>query len=100
MDCGCGCGGGGDDGKGLIRIPLSELQEEDFAPLFRNSLIMALLIIAGGWLFIRLQNRPLIALEKAAKGVGRGEIPPPLPEKGASEIRSRSEEHTSELQSR
>jgi two-component system osmolarity sensor histidine kinase EnvZ len=72
----------------IIRIPLSELQEEDFAPLFRNSLIMALLIIAGGWLFIRLQNRPLLALEKAAKGVGRGEIPPPLPEKGATEIRS------------
>lgn len=62
----------------IIRIPLSELQEEDFAPLFRNSLIMALLIIAGGWLFIRLQNRPLLALERAAKDVGRGEIPPPL----------------------
>ncbi|RJX72433.1 two-component system sensor histidine kinase EnvZ [Vibrio sinensis] len=72
----------------LIRIPLSELQEEDFAPLFHNSLMMALLIIAGGWLFIRMQNRPLIALEKAAKIVGRGEIPPPLVEKGASEIRS------------
>ncbi|UPQ88058.1 two-component system sensor histidine kinase EnvZ [Vibrio sinaloensis] len=72
----------------LLRIPLSELQEEDFTPLFRNSLIMAMLIVAGGWLFIRLQNRPLIALEKAAKGVGRGEIPPPIPEKGASEIRS------------
>ena len=72
----------------LLRIPLSELQEEDFAPLFRNSLIMALLIVAGGWLFIRLQNRPLIELEKAAKGVGRGDIPPPLPEKGATEIRS------------
>ena len=74
--------------ESLLRIPLSELQEEDFTPLFRNSLIMALLIVAGGWLFIRMQNRPLIALEKAAKGVGRGEIPPPLPEKGASEIRS------------
>ncbi len=72
----------------IIRIPLSELQEEDFAPLFRNSLLMALLIVAGGWVFIRLQNRPLVALEKAAKGVGRGEIPPPLPEKGAIEIRS------------
>ncbi|MGF1911670.1 two-component system sensor histidine kinase EnvZ [Vibrio kasasachensis] len=72
----------------LIRIPLSELQEEDFAPLFRNSLLMALLIIAGGWLFMRLQNRPLLALEKAAKGVGRGEIPPPLSEKGSTEIRS------------
>lgn len=72
----------------LIRIPLSELQEEDFAPLFRNSLIMALFVIVGGWLFIRLQNRPLTALENAAKLVGKGEIPPPLPERGASEIRS------------
>ncbi|MFS1413908.1 two-component system sensor histidine kinase EnvZ [Vibrio sp. 10N.286.49.C2] len=72
----------------LIRIPLSELQEEDFAPLFRNSLIMAFLVVMGGWLFIRLQNRPLMALEHAAKLVGKGEIPPPLPEKGASEIRS------------
>ncbi len=72
----------------LLRIPLSALQEEDFAPLFRNSIIMALMIIFGGWLFIRMQNRPLIALEKVAKAVGRGEVPPPLPERGALEIRS------------
>ncbi len=72
----------------LLRIPLSELQEEDFAPVFRNSIIMALLIVIGGWLFIRLQNRPLIALEKAAKMVGRGETPPHLPEQGTLEIRS------------
>ena len=72
----------------LLRIPLSELQEEDFAPLFRNSIIMALLIVIGGWLFIRLQNRPLIALGKAAKMVGRGETPPHLPEQGTLEIRS------------
>ncbi|MGL4191006.1 MAG: two-component system sensor histidine kinase EnvZ [Vibrio sp.] len=72
----------------LLRIPLSELQEEDFAPLFRNSIIMALLIVLGGWLFIRLQNRPLIALEKAAHMVGRGEIPPHLPEQGTLEIRA------------
>ncbi|HFG2111502.1 TPA: two-component system sensor histidine kinase EnvZ [Vibrio cholerae] len=72
----------------LLRIPLSELQEDDFAPLFRNSIIMALLIVIGGWLFIRLQNRPLIALEKAAKMVGRGETPPHLPEQGTLEIRS------------
>ncbi len=71
-----------------LRIPLSERQEEAFAPLFRNSIIMALLIVIGGWLFIRLQNRPLIALEKAAKMVGRGETPPHLPEQGTLEIRS------------
>lgn len=72
----------------LIRVPLSELQKEDFVPLFKNSLIMALSIIIGGWLFIRLQNRPLIALEKAAKEVGMGETPPLLPEKGSREIRA------------
>ncbi|WP_375752190.1 two-component system sensor histidine kinase EnvZ [Vibrio sp. HN007] len=72
----------------LLRIPLSELQEEDFIPLFRNSLIMALLIILGGWIFIRIQNRPLMALEKAALKVGKGEIPPPLKEQGATEIKA------------
>ena len=70
----------------LIRIPLTELKEKDFAPLFRNSLLIALLLIAGMWFFIRLQNRPLVALEAAAKKVGKGEIPEPVPERGASEI--------------
>lgn len=72
----------------LLRIPLSELQEEDFIPLFRNSLLMAIAIIIGGWLFIRMQNRPLMALEKAAQMVGRGEHPPPLVEQGAAEIKA------------
>ncbi|PMH46017.1 two-component system sensor histidine kinase EnvZ [Vibrio sp. 10N.286.49.B3] len=72
----------------LIRIPLTELQQDDFAPLFYNSLLMALLILAGGWLFIRLQNRPLMRLETAAKKVGRGEIPKILKERGPTEIRS------------
>ena len=72
----------------LLRIPLSELQEEDFVPLFYNSLLMAFLVLFGGWLYIRLRNRPLIVLEKAAKQVGRGEIPAPLPIEGASEIRA------------
>ncbi|WP_299017397.1 two-component system sensor histidine kinase EnvZ [uncultured Photobacterium sp.] len=72
----------------LMRIPLSELQEDDFAPLFQYSLVIALMVIAGGWLFIRIQNRPLVALEKAALLVARGETPPHLPEKGASEIRA------------
>jgi len=72
----------------LMRIPLSELQEEDFSPLFRYSLMIAFMVIAGGWLFIRMQNRPLVALEKAALQVARGEVPPHLPEKGASEIRA------------
>lgn len=72
----------------LMRIPLSELQEEDFSPLFRYSLMIAFMVIAGGWLFIRMQNRPLVALENAALQVARGESPPHLPVKGASEIRA------------
>lgn len=72
----------------LLRIPLSELQEEDFVPLFRNSLIMALVILIGGWLFIRFQNRPLMSLVSAANMVGNGKTPPPLEEVGASEIKA------------
>ncbi len=72
----------------LLRIPLSELQEEDFIPLFRNSLLMAVLIIFAGWTFVRIQNRPLMALEGAARMVGRGEFPPPLAERGANEIKA------------
>ncbi|MEZ8740600.1 two-component system sensor histidine kinase EnvZ [Photobacterium swingsii] len=72
----------------LMRVPLSELQEDDFSPLFRYSLIIAFMVIAGGWLFIRIQNRPLVALEQAALSVARGETPPPLQENGASEIRA------------
>ncbi|MGF1724486.1 two-component system sensor histidine kinase EnvZ [Photobacterium nomapromontoriensis] len=72
----------------LMRIPLSELQEDDFSPLFHYSLIITFMVIAGGWLFIRIQNRPLVALEKAALQVARGETPPVLPARGASEIRA------------
>ncbi|MGF1730722.1 two-component system sensor histidine kinase EnvZ [Photobacterium kasasachensis] len=72
----------------FMRIPLSELQEDDFSPLFHYSLIIAFMVIAGGWLFIRIQNRPLVALEQAALQVARGETPPHLPERGASEIRA------------
>ena len=72
----------------VLRIPLSALQEEDFIPLFRNSLLMAALFIFTGWAFVRIQNRPLMALEEAARKVGRGEFPTPLVERGASEIKA------------
>lgn len=45
-----------------------------------------LLAIGGARLFIRIQNRPLVDLEHAALQVGRGIIPPPLREYGASEV--------------
>lgn len=75
----------------LLRIPLSELQEEDFAPLFYNSILMAFIVIICCWGYIRLRNRPLVRLEKAAKKVGKGEMPPPLPVQGAPEIQAVTE---------
>lgn len=71
-----------------VRVPLTEIRQGDFSPLFRYTLMIMLLAVGGAWLFIRMQNRPLVALEHAAVQVGRGNIPPPLREYGASEVRS------------
>lgn len=69
-------------------MPLTEIHQGDFSPLFRYTLAIMLLAIGGAWLFIRIQNRPLVDLEHAALQVGKGIIPPPLREYGASEVRS------------
>ncbi|MGG5799077.1 two-component system sensor histidine kinase EnvZ [Edwardsiella tarda] len=71
-----------------VRVPLTEIHQGDFSPLFRYTLAIMLLAIGGAWLFIRIQNRPLVELEHAALQVGKGQIPPPLREYGASEVRS------------
>ncbi|NJD86051.1 two-component system sensor histidine kinase EnvZ [Candidatus Erwinia dacicola] len=70
-----------------VRVPLTEIHQGDFSPLFRYTLAIMLLAIGGAWLFIRIQNRPLVELERRAQ-VGKGIIPPPLREYGASEVRS------------
>jgi two-component system osmolarity sensor histidine kinase EnvZ len=72
----------------VMRVPLSDLQEDDFIPLFIFSLLISVVMIAGGWLFIRIQNRPLVALEKAALLVAKGDMPPALSVQGASEVRA------------
>lgn len=71
-----------------VRVPLTEIHQEDFEPLFRYTLAIMLLAIGGAWLFIRVQNRPLVDLEHAAFQVGKGVIPAPLREYGTSEVRS------------
>ncbi|MFI0488429.1 MAG: two-component system sensor histidine kinase EnvZ [Yersinia sp. (in: enterobacteria)] len=71
-----------------VRVPLTEIHQGDFSPLFRYTLAIMLLAVGGAWLFIRIQNRPLVELEHAAMQVGKGIIPPPLREYGASEVRS------------
>lgn len=69
-----------------IKIPLSGFDETDFSPLQIYVLVIGVLSVAGGWLFARQLNRPLLALQKAALEVGRGEQPKPLPEQGSTEI--------------
>ncbi len=43
-----------------VRVPLTEIHQGDFSPLFRYTLAIMLLAIGGAWLFIRIQNRPLV----------------------------------------
>lgn len=71
-----------------VRVPLTEIHQGDFSPLFRYTTAIMLLAIGGARLFIRIQNRPLVDTEHAALQVGKGIIPPPLHEYGASEVRS------------
>lgn len=49
-------------------------------------LLAALVALLAAYLLVLGLNRPLQALENAARSIGRGETPPPLPEKGAREI--------------
>ena len=72
----------------VIRVPLSELRQDDFIPLFLFSLLISVMVIAGGWLFIRIHNRALVALERAALVVAKGDMPPELSVQGASEVRA------------
>ncbi len=48
--------------------------------------LILLLALAGAWLIARQVGRPLRALEEAARAIGRGESPRPVPESGADEV--------------
>ncbi|WP_404401234.1 two-component system sensor histidine kinase EnvZ [Idiomarina seosinensis] len=69
-----------------IRVPLNNFSSGQFSPLVVYLLVIGILSVLGGVLFANWLNRPLKALEESAKRVGRGEFPPKLPERGASEI--------------
>lgn len=69
-----------------ITVPLSTVNDPNISPLTFFLMVIGVLSVAGGWLFVRRLNRPLLALQKAANKVGRGDIPPPLPEEGSTEI--------------
>lgn len=69
-----------------ISIPLVGIGEEELSPLTMYFIVIGGLSVLGGWLFVRRLNRPLQALQLAAKQVGKGQFPEPLPLKGSTEI--------------
>jgi two-component system osmolarity sensor histidine kinase EnvZ len=69
-----------------ISIPMQGIEETDFSPLTIYLIVISILSVAGGWLFVRRLNKPLQALQKAARQVGKGQFPEPLSLEGSSEM--------------
>lgn len=69
-----------------IAIPITGLNEANISPLTMYLMVIGILSVAGGWLFVRRMTRPLLALQKAALKVGKGEYPSPLEEQGSTEM--------------
>ena len=74
--------------KHLLRIPLTELKGNVYYPFFAASLFISLFIVVGSWVLLRRQNKPLKSLEDSAIRIGQGDFPPPLAERGATELRA------------
>ncbi|WP_395338660.1 two-component system sensor histidine kinase EnvZ [Ningiella sp. W23] len=77
--------------KYWISIPLEGIGENELSPLTMYFILIGGLSVLGGWLFVRRLNTPLQALQRAARKVGRGQFPEPLPLSGSSEIISVTE---------
>jgi two-component system osmolarity sensor histidine kinase EnvZ len=69
-----------------ISIPLQGADEQSLSPLTMYFIVIGALSVTGGWLFVRRLNRPLQALQKSARQVGKGYFPEPLPLDGSSEV--------------
>lgn len=69
-----------------VSIPLEGVSEQSLSPITVYFILIGALSVTGGWLFVRRLNRPLQALQRAAKQVGKGHFPEALPLNGSSEI--------------
>lgn len=69
-----------------ISIPMQGIEDANFSPLTVYLLVISILSVAGGWLFVRRMNKPLKALQGAARQVGSGQFPAPLPLEGSTEM--------------
>ena len=71
-----------------VRVPLTEIGQNQFSQVFRYTMGIFLSIFAGVWLYIRYQNRPLLDLEYHANQIGKGIMLPAMRERGAVEVRA------------
>ena len=80
-----------------LRVPLTEIDDDDIQPLLLYLSILLVVVLFGAWHFARQLMRPLEALEAGAVAVARGQFPDALPEKGSRELRrlTRSFNHMS-----
>jgi len=69
-----------------ISIPMQGIEDTHLSPLTIYLFVISILSVAGGWIFVRRLNRPLQALQKAARQVGKGQFPDPLALEGSTEM--------------
>lgn len=68
------------------RVLLTQIDERTFSPVIFYLFLIGTLSVFGGIWFARWLNRPLRALQHAARKIAAGEDPGYLEERGASEI--------------
>jgi two-component system osmolarity sensor histidine kinase EnvZ len=79
-----------DEERYWARIPRSRIERQPSSRWIGWGAFILVLALAGALLVVYRVNRPLRQLTRAAQSMGRGRIPPPIPETGPSEIRTLS----------
>ncbi|HZM44878.1 MAG TPA: ATP-binding protein [Burkholderiales bacterium] len=69
-----------------VRIPRTRIERRESLRWIGWGTVILALALVGAWLVVFRINRPLSALTRAAEAMGRGKVPPPVPETGPSEI--------------
>src|SRR5262245_26592354 len=69
-----------------VRIPLTRIERQQPMRWIGWGVFVLALALLGALLVVFRVNRPLSQLTRAAQAMGRGKVPPPVPETGPSEI--------------
>ncbi len=69
-----------------VMMPRERLEHPRATQWIGWAALVLLLSLLGAWLIARQVGRPLRSLEAAARALGRGETPAPVPEAGAQEV--------------